>query len=149
MARFSCTNRCAFSVRLRFLAVANCDANAIPRQRRDDVRSEVEDIPDRPNKKTVIFIIGEKPIVASIDYQGIKSITESGILAAWKDQKVALSVGSWFDETKAKRAATVISKLLASHGHPSASMNPTYERMPSSSTVTLVCNIDEGAESHK
>ena len=57
----------------------------------DDVRSEVEDTPDRPNGKTMIFIISEKPIVASIDYKGIKSITESDILAAWKDQRVDLS----------------------------------------------------------
>jgi outer membrane protein insertion porin family len=115
----------------------------------DDVRSEVEDTPDRPNGKTVIFIISEKPIVGSIDYKGIKSITESDILAALKDQKVELSVGSWFDQAKMKHAATVIRASLASHGHQSATVNPTYERIPSSNTVAVAFNIDEGPKSHK
>jgi outer membrane protein insertion porin family len=113
----------------------------------DDVGSEVEDA--RPNGKTVIFILSEKPIVASIDYKGIKSITESDILAAFKDQKVELSVGSWFDQAKMKHALTVIRASLASRGHQSATVNPTYERIPSSNTVALAFNIDEGPKSHK
>jgi outer membrane protein insertion porin family len=115
----------------------------------DDVRSEVEDSPHVPNGKIVIFTVREKPIVANIEYQGIKSITESNIRAAWKDQKVEFSVGSWFDQTKLKHAAAVISQLLASHGYQSATVKPTYERIASSGTVTVVFNIDEGPRTQK
>jgi outer membrane protein insertion porin family len=115
----------------------------------DDVRSEVEDSPSRPNEKIVMFIVKEKPLIASVDYKGIESISESNILAAFKDHKVDLAVGSWFDQTKLKRAAAVIGQLLASHGHPSATVNPTFERIPSRNTVTLVFNIDEGPKAQK
>jgi outer membrane protein insertion porin family len=50
----------------------------------DDVRSEAQDSLDRPDAKIVIFIVREKPIVASVDYTGIKSISESDIRAALK-----------------------------------------------------------------
>jgi outer membrane protein insertion porin family len=115
----------------------------------DDVRSEVEDSPDRPNGKIVILIVRGKPIVASIDYKGLKSIAESDILAALKDQKVKLSVGDWFDEAKMKRAVTVITQLLASHGYQSVAVKPTYERIASSGTVTVTFNIDEGPKTKK
>jgi outer membrane protein assembly factor BamA len=50
----------------------------------DAVRSEVQDSPDRPDTKIVFFIVRGKPIVASIDYRAIKSITQSDIRAALK-----------------------------------------------------------------
>jgi outer membrane protein assembly factor BamA len=64
----------------------------------DDVRSAVQDSPDRPDAKIVIFIVREKPMVASIDYTAIKSISESDIRAALKNQKVELPVGSLFEQ---------------------------------------------------
>jgi outer membrane protein assembly factor BamA len=97
----------------------------------------------------VIFIVREKLIVASIDYTGIKSISESDIRAALKNQKVELPVGSLFDQPTMKRATAVISKLLASHGLQSATVKPTYERIPCSNTVALGFNIDEGPKAHK
>jgi outer membrane protein insertion porin family len=115
----------------------------------DDVRSEVQDIPDRPDAKIVTFIVREKPIVASIDYTGIKSIGESDIRAALKNQKVELPTGSLFDQPTMKHATAVISKLLASHGLQSATVKPSYERIPCSNTVALGFNIDEGPKAHK
>ena len=47
--------------------------------------------------------------------------------------------------TKApKHAVVVISDLLAARGHQYATVQPSYETNPSSNTVTLVFNIDEG-----
>jgi len=115
----------------------------------DDVRSEVEDSPSRPNGKIVIFIVEEKPMVASIDYKGIKSMSEPNIRAALKNQKVELSVGSLFDQAKVKRATAVITQLLASHGHPAATVNSIFERKPSSNTVALVFTVDEGPKDQK
>ena len=115
----------------------------------DDVRSEVEDSPSMPNGKIVIFIVSEKPTIDRIEYKGIKSITESDILNAFKDERVGLSEGSWFDRAKLKHAVVVISELLAAHGHQFATVKPTYEQNPSTNTVTLVFNIDEGPKAQK
>ncbi len=110
----------------------------------EDVPSEVEDSPHVPNGKIVIFVVQEKAIIASIDYQGIKSITESDIRTALKNQKVKLPVGDWFDQADLKRAVNVITQLLASHGYQSATVKPTYEGIASFGTVAIVFNIDEG-----
>jgi outer membrane protein insertion porin family len=95
----------------------------------DDVRSEVEDSPHRPNGKIVLFIVRERPIIDRIEYKGITSITESDILIAFKDERVGLSVGSWFDRAKLKHAVIVISELLAAHGHQFATVKPTSKKV--------------------
>ena len=110
----------------------------------EDIRLEVENDPDNPNGKIVIFYVTERPIIRRIEYKGNKSITESDILDAFKDKKVGLSVESQFDPTKIKRAEVVIKGLLAAHGHQFATVKPTYERIAATNAVKLVFNIDEG-----
>ncbi|MGH9724550.1 MAG: POTRA domain-containing protein, partial [Candidatus Acidiferrales bacterium] len=110
----------------------------------EDLRLEVEDSPDQPNAKIVVFYVKERPIIRRIEYKGIKSITESDILDAFKDKKVGLSVESQFDPTKIKRAEVVIKELLAAHGRQFATVKPTYERIAATNAVKLVFNVNEG-----
>jgi len=110
----------------------------------EDIRLTVEDDPDVPNGKIVIFRVQERPIIRRIEYKGNKSITESDILDAFKEKKVGLTVESQFDPTKIKRAEVVIKELLAEHGRQFATVKPTYERIATSNAVKLVFNIDEG-----
>jgi outer membrane protein insertion porin family len=110
----------------------------------EDIRLEVEDSPDQPNGKIVLFYVTERPIIRRIEYKGNKSITESDILDAFKDKKVGLSVESQFDPTKIKHAEVVIKELLAEHGRQFATVKPTYERIAATNAVKLVFNIDEG-----
>jgi outer membrane protein insertion porin family len=110
----------------------------------EDVRLEVEDSPDHPDEKILIFHLTERPIIRRIEYKGNKSITESDILDAFKDKKVGLSVESQFDPTKIMRAEVIIKALLAEHGRQFAIVKPTYERIPAANAVKLVFNIDEG-----
>jgi len=110
----------------------------------DDIRLEVEDSPDQPNAKVVVFYVSERPIIRRIEYKGNKSITESDILDAFKDKKVGLTVESQFDLTKIKRAEVVIKGLLAAHGRQFATVKPTYEKIAATNAVKLVFNIDEG-----
>ncbi len=110
----------------------------------EDIRLEVEDSPDQPNAKILVFYVQERPIIRRIEYKGNKSITESDILDAFKDKKVGLSVESQFDPTKIKRAEVVIKELLAEHGRQFATVKPTYERIAATNAVKLVFNIDEG-----
>ncbi len=110
----------------------------------EDIRLEVEDSPDMPNGKIIVFYVTERPIIRRIEYKGNKSITESDILDAFKDKKVGLTVESPFDPTKIIRAEVVIKALLAEHGRQFATVKPTYEKIAATNAVKLVFNIDEG-----
>jgi outer membrane protein insertion porin family len=110
----------------------------------EDIRLEVQDDPNQPNGKIVIFYVKERPIIRRIEYKGNKTITESDILDAYKDRKVGLSVESQFDPTKIKRAEVVIKELLAEHGRQFATVKATYERIAATNAVKVVFIIDEG-----
>lgn len=110
----------------------------------EDIRLEVQNSPDMPNGRIVIFYVKERPTIRNITYRGNKSVSESDILDAFKDRKVNLTVESRFDPTKIKRAEVVIQQLLAEHGHMFATVKPTYERIPATNSVSLAFNIDEG-----
>jgi outer membrane protein insertion porin family len=110
----------------------------------EDVQLRVEDSPDRPDGKIVIFEVKERPTIRRIRYEGIHSITESDILDRFKDRKVGLSVESPFDPTKIKKAEVVLKELLGEHGRQFAKVTPEYERIASSNAVILIFKIDEG-----
>ena len=110
----------------------------------EDIRLEVEDSPDNPTAKIIVYYVTERPIIRRIEYKGNKSVSESDILDAFKDKKVGLTVESPFDPTKIIHAEVVIKGLLAVHGRQFASVKPTYERIAATNAVKLVFNIDEG-----
>ena len=110
----------------------------------DDVTLSVEDSPDDPNGKIVIFNVKERPAIRQIKYVGNKSVSESDILDAYKDQKVGLTVESQFDPTKVKKAEVVIKELLAAHGRQYATVKATYQTITASNAVILTFHVDEG-----
>ena len=110
----------------------------------EDIRLEVENSPNTPNGRILVFYVNERPTIRNITYKGNKSVSESDILDAFKDRKVDLTVESRFDPTRVKHAEVVIQQLLAEHGHMFATVKPTYERIPATNSVSLVFNIDEG-----
>ncbi len=110
----------------------------------DDIRLEIQDSPDKPNQKIVIFFVTERPVIRRIEYKGNKSVSQSDILDRFKDRKVGLSIESQFDPTKIKKAEVVLKELLAEHGRQYATVKPTYERVPGTQAVKLTFNIDEG-----
>jgi outer membrane protein insertion porin family len=110
----------------------------------EDIRLEIENSPDMPNGRILVFYVTERPTIRNITYKGNKSVSESDILDAFKDRKVPLTVESRFDPTNVKRAEVVIEQLLAEHGHMFATVKPTYEKIPATNSVSLVFNIDEG-----
>jgi outer membrane protein insertion porin family len=110
----------------------------------EDVKLRVEDSPDRPDAKIIIFDVKERPVIRRIRYDGIHSISESDILDRFKERKVGLSVESQFDPTKIKKAEVVLRELLGEHGRQFAKVTPQYERIASSNAVILVFKIEEG-----
>jgi outer membrane protein insertion porin family len=110
----------------------------------EDVKLRVEDAPDKPNAKIIIFEVKERPIIRRIRYENIHSVSESDILDRFKERKVGLTVESQFDPTKIKKAEVVIKELLGEHGRQFAKVTPEYERIASSNAVILIFKVDEG-----
>ncbi|MBI3404037.1 MAG: outer membrane protein assembly factor BamA [Acidobacteria bacterium] len=110
----------------------------------EDIRLEIEDSPDKPNQRVVVFYLKERPTIRRIEYKNLKSASESEVLDRFKERKVGLSVENQFDPTKIKRAEVVLKELLGERGRQFAKITPTYERIPATNAVKLVFNIDEG-----
>jgi outer membrane protein insertion porin family len=112
-----------------------------------DVRMKVLDSPGNQNGQIVAFSLREKPIIRRIVYKGIKSIPESDITSAFSNEKVGLSVGTWFDQNELAHGAAVIKELLAARGWPSATVMPTSETNFSTNVVTVQFEVNEGPKS--
>jgi outer membrane protein insertion porin family len=110
----------------------------------EDVKLRVEDSPDKPNAKIIVFEVKERPVIRRIRYDGIHSISESDILDRFKEKKVGLTVESQFDPTRIKKAEVVLKELLGEHGRQFAKVTPQYEKIASSNAVILVFKIEEG-----
>jgi outer membrane protein insertion porin family len=110
----------------------------------EDVKLRVEDSPDGPNHRNIIFDVKERPVIRRIRYDGIHSISESDILDRFKERKVGLTVESQFDPTRIKKAEVVLKELLGEHGRQFANVTPQYERIAASNAVILVFKIVEG-----
>jgi len=106
----------------------------------DDIRLETE-----PGKEGIIvrFVVVERRVIRSIDYQGIHSVTVSEILDRFKERKVGLSVESQFDPDKIQRAVVALKDFLAERGRQYATVDPQIEQIPPSS-LKVVFNVDEG-----
>jgi outer membrane protein insertion porin family len=110
----------------------------------EDVKLRVEDSPQGPNYKNVIFEVKERPVIRRIRYDGIHSVSESDILDRFKERKVGLTVESQFDPTRIKKAEVVLKELLGEHGRQFAKVTPQYERIAASNAVILVFKVEEG-----
>ncbi len=110
----------------------------------EDVKLRVEDSPEKPNAKIIVFQVTERPVIRRIRYDGIHSISESDILDRFKEKKVGLTVESQFDPTRIKKAEVVLKELLGEHGRQFATVTPQYEKIASSNAVILVFKINEG-----
>jgi outer membrane protein insertion porin family len=110
----------------------------------EDVKLRVEDSPEGPNHKNVIFEVKERPVIRRIRYDNIHSVSESDILDRFKERKVGLTVESQFDPTRIKKAEVVLKELLGEHGRQFAKVTPQYERIAASNAVILVFKVEEG-----
>ncbi len=104
----------------------------------DDIRLETE-----PGRTGVIvrFIVTERRVIRSINYEGIHSVTVSEILDRFKERKVGLSVESQYDPDKVQRAVVALKDFLAERGRQYATVEPQIEQIPPSSLkVTFAVN---------
>lgn len=121
------------SLRRDFMALWNT-------MRFDDIRLETE-----PGQTGLIirFVVTERRVIRSINYDGIKSVTVSEILDRFKERKVGLSTESQYDPDKIQRAAVALKDFLAERGRQYAIVDPQIEQIPPSS-LKLTFNVNEG-----
>ena len=98
---------------------------------------------DTPACVQLVIYVREKPTIREIDYKGLNAVTLSDVQERFKKAKVSLTVESQFDETRVKRAETVLKDLLSEHGHQFATIRTEVKSIPPSS-VGITFNIKEG-----
>jgi outer membrane protein insertion porin family len=108
----------------------------------DDIRLESE-AGERPNSLKITFVVTERRVIRTIDYQGLHTLTQSEILDRFKERKVGLVVESQYDPNKIQRAANVIKDYLAERGRQYATVDPQIEQIPPSS-LKLTFVVNEG-----
>jgi outer membrane protein insertion porin family len=108
--------------------------------RLDDIRLEIE-----PGKtgQIVRFVVTERQTVRSINYEGLKSLTNSEVLDRFKERKVGLTLDSAYDPSKIQRARVVLQEYLAERGRQFAVVEPVLTQIPPSS-LSLVFRVKEG-----
>ncbi|HAF24319.1 MAG TPA: outer membrane protein assembly factor BamA [Blastocatellia bacterium] len=92
----------------------------------------------------VIFEVTELPIIRDLQFEGLKSVPESDVLKAFREKRVGVSKESIYDPVKARNAIRVLKELLASHGHPNATIEERRDEVSATSTaLTFVINEGE------
>lgn len=91
----------------------------------------------------VIFTVKELPVIRDIQFKGLKSVQESDVLKAFREQRVGVSKESIYDPVKVKNASRVIKELLAARGHPNATIDIKEDAVSLTSTA-ITFDIKEG-----
>jgi len=107
----------------------------------DDLRLETED--DGKGGLVVRFIVQERRVISTINYEGLHSVSVSEVLDRFKERKVSLTVDSPFDPNKIQHAAVVIKEYISERGHQYATVEPQLEQVPPSS-LKLTFVVNEG-----
>src|SRR3989441_5132502 len=91
----------------------------------------------------VTFYVKELPIIRDIQFEGLKSASESDVLKEFREKRVGVSKEAIEDPVKIRNATRVLKELLAAKGHPNATITPTIEHVSATSdAITFV--IKEG-----
>src|SRR5258708_11641697 len=91
----------------------------------------------------VIFEVKELPIIRDLQFDGLKSVAESDVLKTFRERRVGVSKESIYDPVKARNAIRVLKELLASKGHPNATITQRTDEVSATSTA-LTFLINEG-----
>jgi outer membrane protein insertion porin family len=91
----------------------------------------------------VTFVLVERPVVRTFDFDGLKSIQKSEILDRFKERKVGLSADSQYDPNKVQHATVVLQEYLAERGRQFATVDPQLHQVPPSG-VSIIFKVDEG-----
>ena len=89
----------------------------------------------------VVFELSELPIIRDIQFEGLKSVQESDVLKTFRERRVGFSKENIYDPAKQNNAVRVLKELLASKGHPNATIEVRTDEISQTSVgVTFVIN---------
>jgi outer membrane protein insertion porin family len=91
----------------------------------------------------ITFVLVERPVVRTFDFDGLKSIQKSEILDRFKERKVGLSADSQYDPNKVQHATVVLEEYLAERGRQFATVDPQLHQVPPAG-VSIIFKVDEG-----
>jgi len=107
----------------------------------DKVGTRVTEEPGPRGGVNVVFEVKELPIIRDIQFEGLKSVTESDVLKTFRERRVGVSKESIYDPVKTKNGERVLKELLAAKGHPNAVVSTSKEAVSQTSTaITFVVN---------
>ena len=98
---------------------------------------------DTPSCVQLVIYVTEKSTIRTVEYTGLNAVTLSDVQERFKKAKVGLNVESQFDQTRVKRAETVLKDLLSEHGHQFATINTVIKTIPPAS-VGITFKVKEG-----
>ena len=88
----------------------------------------------------VRFTVVERPLIASIEYQGSTAVTAAEFRGLLEERNIRVRVGALYNEEDLRRAVTAMQELLDQKGIPNVTVAPGVERIPPASvkiTFTL------------
>ncbi len=94
----------------------------------------------------VIFEVRELPIIRDLKFTGLKAVTESDVLKAFRENKIGISKEAVFDPVKTQRGTRILRELLSAKGFPNAKVEVKNEEVSATSTA-VTFEVDQGARS--
>src|SRR5712672_2802869 len=107
-----------------------------------ETRVTIEDAPRGGIRVT--FWVKDLPIIRDIQFEGLKSVSESDVLKTFRERLVGVSKEAIYDPVKVRNAVRVLKELLAAKGHPNATIAEGRENV-STTSVAITFQITEGA----
>jgi outer membrane protein insertion porin family len=90
----------------------------------------------------LVFVVQEYPLIRAVVFEGLKSVSETDVLARLKAHQIDISTGSYCTADKIKTATDIILELLAEKKQPSAKVHSEIQHI-SHTTVILIFKINE------
>ncbi len=106
-----------------------------------ETRVAVEDAPRGGLRVT--FYVKELPIIRDIQFEGLKSVSESDVLKTFRERRVGVSKEAIYDPVKVRNGIRVLKEMLAAKGHPNATVAEGKEAV-SATSIAITFQVTEG-----
>ncbi len=106
----------------------------------DDLSVEAK---DGKTGKILLFHVKERPIIATVEFKGSKTLTSSTVLDKLKDNNAEIKSGTVLDYSKIKHTEAALRFMAAEKGFPDAVVSSKVNPI-GRSQVSLVFNITQG-----
>ena len=91
----------------------------------------------------VCFVVVERSLIQSIEYQGDDTVTIEEILERFKERKVNLRVETLYNADELGRAAATVQELCRERGRQDITVTPLVESAWPHSTVRIIFRVAE------